>query len=396
MLEKKFVKKATFFVLLYIGYTLSPLSFGQQQDQWEDHEKRQEQLKELNRSISEVKNWIKSAQKKQSTLVNELRIAEKNISDNLRQIEVTERNIIAIEKDLTDLSQTESEQTRIMREQQQLIAQQVRATYAMGREQGIKLLLNADDPLTLQRVIKYYGYFNDARANQVAETRQAIISLEQTRQMILEKNQKLIDSRNRLSKNQQKLEKGRQLRASALAALNQNLTDKHTELTEMEHNQQQLEELVKEVERTIATIGLANDTTPFAQLRGKLDWPTDGTLQRKFGPVGQRSVGFPGVFFKTPLSQPVSAVHHGHVVFADWLRGFGLLLILDHGDDYMSLYGFNQALLKDTGDWVDSGEVIASSGNSGGQSQSGLYFEIRHKGKPSNPVRWLQKQQTKA
>ena len=388
MLARKSGKQAACCVLATIVSTYSGFIAGQQPDL----NKQQQQLTELRNSISKIKNWINQAQGKQSKLVNELRLAEQRINKNLRQIQDLQNNISSLQIQLKTLKQKEAGQLETLRQHKHLLAQQVRAAYAMGQEQGIKLLLNAEDPATLQRLINYYGYFSNARGKQIAHSREIIKDLQQTRSEILSKNQTLIDSRNKLAKNQQELESGRTQRKSTLAKLNQQLEGKQNQLVQMERDHQQLELLVKELEKTIATIELTKDSVPFKKLRGKLAWPTSGTLLSEFGSTNKSDFRSPGVFFKTPVNQPINAVHHGRVVFADWLRGFGLLLILDHGDDYMSLYGFNQALLKDTGDWVRGGEVIASAGNSGGQTQSGLYFEIRHKGKPGNPARWLQKQ----
>ena len=261
----------------------------------------------------------------------------------------------------------------------------------MGREPTIKLMLNAEDPVTLQRLITYYGYLNTARQGEIKHYRHSIENLEQTRRDILVKNQNLILSRNRLAKAREDLQAQRQQRADALAKLNKSLNYKQNKLVRMERDQQQLEQLIKEVERTIATLELEAGPEPFKQQRGKLPWPARGIRQSDIRATVNNLPRSPGIFLQTEINEPVRAVHHGRVVFADWLRGFGLLMILDHGDNYMSLYGFNEALLKNTGDWVKSGETIASTGNSGGQTQSGLYFEIRHRGKPDNPLKWLQK-----
>jgi septal ring factor EnvC (AmiA/AmiB activator) len=159
----------------------------------------------------------------------------------------------------------------------------------------------------------------------------------------------------------------------------------------MEENQKQLEQVLKEVERAVANMQLDKDATPFRTLRNQMPWPAEGRLVRKYGSRSPDGIGSTGIVIQSAVNTPVKAIHHGRVVFSDWLRGFGLLMIVDHGDGFMSLYGFNQALLKDTGDWVNEGDVLASVGNSGGQREGGLYFEIRYKGKPDNPLLWLKK-----
>jgi murein hydrolase activator len=393
------VKRSNTQLLLIVLATLSLVfpssSFSNQKDQWQDQQAQQQQLDELRQNILKVKKWIEGAQNEQSNLVKELRSAELQINQTVRKINELENDIHHIQSQLGVLKKKEAKLLETLQQQQIFLAQQVRAAYAMGREQGVKLLLNAEDLLTLQRLMNYYSYLNSARGEQIAKSRQIIAGLQQTRTEILSKNQILISSRSKLANNKDALETSFSQRKLALVNLNKNLSGKQSQLQQMKLDHQQLERLVKEVTQSINSLELSNDEVPFDKLQGKLIWPTNGSIARRFGSGSNNQFRSPGVFFKAKINEPVSAVHHGRVVFANWLRGFGLLLIIDHGDDYMSLYGFNQALLKDTGDWVTTGEIIASTGNSGGQTESGLYFEIRHKGKPSNPVRWLQKKHTK-
>ena len=133
----------------------------------------------------------------------------------------------------------------------------------------------------------------------------------------------------------------------------------------------------------------SNDGSAFAELKGKLSLPVRGELASRFGsPRNDGGLVWRGLFLTAPGGTPVKAVAAGRVVYADWLRGFGNLLIVDHGEDYLSLYGYNEALLKQVGDSVGGGETLATVGNSGGSTQSGLYFEIRHQGKPIDPMTW--------
>jgi len=155
-------------------------------------------------------------------------------------------------------------------------------------------------------------------------------------------------------------------------------------------DRQQLEDLLSSVEEAIADLDLPEATTPIKQLKGKLPWPTQGEIVRNFGSRDTSSGSrWKGVLIRAKEGNEVHAIHYGHVVFADWLRGFGLLLIIDHGNGYMSLYGHNQSIYKQTGDWVASNEVVSSVGNSGGRDNTGLYFEIRRNGKPQNPKSWI-------
>lgn len=361
----------------------------------QDREYQQRQLSKLKEDIAKVETWLKKAENKQSILTKKLKTAELNISENLRQRQVLEGQIKSARKTTADLTRKEAAQQLALHQQQTVLKQQLLTAHAMGHEQGIKLLFNAEDPLNLQRFLKYYEYVNSARTEKIEQSRLLIAKLQQTRSEIRASNQKLIDSKMKLTKNQQALQAEKNKRAQALAALANQLDDKQVELGQMEVDQQQLQNLIEQIEQDIASVVPPFDAAAFAKLQGQLVWPTNGTLTESFGASNNSQPQSTGIFFKTDNSQSVKAIYHGRVIFADWLRGFGLLLIVDHGDDYMSLYGFNQTLLKETGDWVTSNEVIASTGNSGGQSQTGLYFEIRHKGKPSNPLSWLKKDPTR-
>ena len=146
--------------------------------------------------------------------------------------------------------------------------------------------------------------------------------------------------------------------------------------------------MLNAVNETIATLKLPNNYKPFRELRGKMSWPAKGRLIRRFGQRRSTGMRWQGVLISGREGSAVKAIHHGRVVFADWFRGKGLLIIIDHGDGFMSLYAHNQSLLRETGDWVDTGETIATMGNSGGLQNAALYFEIRQQGKPSNPKKW--------
>lgn len=172
------------------------------------------------------------------------------------------------------------------------------------------------------------------------------------------------------------------------------MQDSKKQLRRWETDEKALVKLLIQLQQTLENMPMGEGTRKnFAQQKGKLPWPTKGKLVIRYG--SSRQVGnlkWQGIMIRASQGQNIKAVSHGRVAFADWLRGFGLLIILDHGDGFMSLYGHNQSLLKETGDWVDPGEPISTAGDSGGQSKTGLYFEIRKNGKPVNPMRWCRKQ----
>jgi septal ring factor EnvC (AmiA/AmiB activator) len=186
------------------------------------------------------------------------------------------------------------------------------------------------------------------------------------------------------------LETSRRERGELLADLNRDIHNTKQRLSQLKEDEQSLQELVKRLRRALAEIPSPRGPgKSFAQLKGRLRLPAEGAIAARFGmprQVGQ--LKWQGILIDAPDGADVNAVAAGRVVFADWLRGFGLLLIIDHGDGYMSLYGYNQGLHKNVGDSVKAGELIATVGNSGSHSQSGLYFEIRHQGSPVDPLLW--------
>ena len=199
----------------------------------------------------------------------------------------------------------------------------------------------------------------------------------------------LNQSKEKLVERQRQVVAGQQQRKKALAALSASLKTDRQRLNKMTRERKDLEQLLSAVEEAINDIKVPNDYRPFAQRKGKLAWPLKGRIRAGFGNPRSGSLRWEGWLIQANSGTPVKAVHHGRVVFADYLRGFGLLSIIDHGDDYMTLYAHNRDLLKEVGDWVLPGEVLAYAGNSGGREESALYFEIRRKGKPHDPKVWL-------
>ena len=263
-----------------------------------------------------------------------------------------------------------------------------------GRQEYLKLLLNQQDPAAVSRVMTYYDYFNKARTTRIDKAIQTITKLDQVKVKI--ENQRLV--LNKLKQQQlaekKQLEESYNERAVVVARLQQELNSKDKQLSQLLEDEQQIQKLLQAIREVMPELlKVPGEAQPFAKLRGKLKWPAQGKIQNIFGKKRKASrVSWNGIVIKAPEGRNVHAVARGRVAYADWLRGYGLLLIIDHGDGYMSLYGHNQSLFKETGDWVEAGEEIASVGNSGGQQQSGLYFEIRHNGKPTNPGKWCRKQ----
>ncbi|MDX1434567.1 MAG: peptidoglycan DD-metalloendopeptidase family protein [Gammaproteobacteria bacterium] len=270
----------------------------------------------------------------------------------------------------------------------------VRAAYATGRQDRLKLLLNQENPATVSRALAYYDYFNRARARRIAALADDLERLARIERDIAAEVRELARLAEERAGALAALESERERRRGVLAELARELEAKGSRLERLQRDERELSELVAriaaEIARELADIPPAGAAeSPFPSRRGRLPWPVAGELRHRFGtPRGSGDLTWQGVVIDASPGSPVHAVSHGRVAFADWLRGFGLLMIIEHGDGYMSLYGHNSSLLKEVGDWVAGDEVVASVGDSGGRARAGLYVEIRHEGAPVDPQAW--------
>lgn len=295
------------------------------------------------------------------------------------------------QRQLEDLASRKQDHEGNIRLQRQRLAAEARAAYVMGQQQQVKLLLNQEQPATVGRLLTYFNYFSRARSQRIGKVRSSLVELVQLEIRIGQKSAEL----NAMMMSQQaeakRLAEQQKQHRIALAAMRKELTEGGSKLDILKSNEQELQALVSSLQDVLADIPADSGMhQPFGSMKGKLDWPANGRITARFGTrrSGAAGLKWSGVVISAPEGETISAVAQGRVAFADWMRGFGLLLIIDHGDSYMSLYGYNQALYKEVGEWVDTGETVATLGASGGQHQSGLYFELRYKGRPINPRLW--------
>lgn len=269
------------------------------------------------------------------------------------------------------------------------LADQVRASYMTGHEELFKLLLSQESPATLGRMLAYYDYYNRARTARIAAVLAELTSLAALRERATAVEDELAALEAAQAAKVTTLERSRDERRAAIAKIDSEINDASAAIAKLRAEESRLADLVKQLGEALAGFPVDTDQ-PFAALKGKLAWPIQGRLTGDFGqPRGSGPVRWNGVLLEASAGTPVRAVYHGRVAFADWLPGLGLLAIVDHGGGYMSLYGYNEALLKEAGDWVEPGEALAQVGDTGGQARAGLYFEIRHNGAPIDPNPWL-------
>lgn len=350
----------------------------------------QDRLEKLQESIARIQQHLVGTRKQRSHVVTELQNLEAEISRNSRRLKKLEADIKASRGTRKKLESELKQLNSRLQLQQQALADQVRAAYSMGNQQNLKMLLNQQDPATAGRTQQYFSYLNQAREDLINGFIDNITQRRQTEQQLLT----ALDDQNRLLKEQKaktrQRQKQRLQRKQLLEELSEKIRNQETTLTNLESSRNRIENLLKSLGELLADIPTSpSELKPFTQQKGKLPWPVAGPFLGRFGePKQYGDLKWNGVLIEADYGTPVRVISHGRVAFSDWLQGFGFITIIDHGDGFMSLYGHNESLFKETGDWVQAGEVIATVGDSGGHDYSGVYFEIRSRGKPVDPAQW--------
>ncbi len=356
----------------------------------DDRAAREHQLRELRQQIEKLAQAIDVKEDSKSRYIRQLKSIERDIGEVNRKIRALDGRITAQKKELGELRATRLAAQRKLSREADILAEQVYVAFTLGREEKVKLLFSQRDPARLQRNLVYYQYFSDARAELIGQVRQNIDRIIETENLIREARRDLEKSQRALESQQASLRRDLGKRRNIIASLDSQLEKQGGELARLRDEAAQLQDLIDSIQQILDDAPEDEITREaFAALQGKLAWPVDGKLRRLYGRRKPRSdLRWQGVVIEAENGSDVRAVSHGRVAFADWLRGFGNLIIIDHGDAYLSLYGHNESLFKAAGDWVEAGEVIASVGASGGQPRPALYFEIRKRGKPQNPTAW--------
>jgi len=361
---------------------------------WGEGTPSKAQLEQLKERISELSAAQNRELRKRDSVQAELREAELRISRLSREQRNLEQKAGEARQRLARL---EKEQAQLAREKQtQLgwLAKTVRASYQAGRQERIKLLLNQEQPDQIARLLRYQEYYQRARSNRLKQVNDELDELMAVSLRVEQARQTLLDKRSDVQRHEDKLQEAQKNRQQTLASLNRSLDDRSSSLSQLKRDQQQLEKLLADMQRSLDDIPADLGGKPFGTLAGKLPWPVEGNIGTSYNSAREGALRWQGVILNAPAGTPVRAVYAGRVVFADWLRGYGLLTIVDHGNGYLTLYGYNQSLLREVGEWVAAGDSLALAGNSGGNRASGLYFEIRHRGKAVNPTRWCNRRVT--
>jgi septal ring factor EnvC (AmiA/AmiB activator) len=357
----------------------------------EDIVTQTEKLQKLRAHIQEIKSDVESMRGQRTATQAALEKTEKEIGRVAADLHQLDADAEATEKRKQALIRDRASERQAVDDLRQALGQDMQSAYATGRQQRIKLLLNQQDPAMVGRMMTYHGYISRARASRIQEVRATLARLEDIEHALVEQQAEI--ERLRLQQREKSARLGREQdkRRKLLARLQHDLQAKSTELSTLQQDEQRLQTLVQSLQQALRNVPPDSGAfTSLRQLKGKLRWPVAGKILQPYG--ANQAAGelqSSGVLIGTPAGADVHAIADGRVAFADWLRGFGLLLIIDHGDGYMSLYGRNRSLYEDVGVWVKRGAVVAAAGSSGGRSQDGLYLELRKDGRPFNPTAWF-------
>jgi septal ring factor EnvC (AmiA/AmiB activator) len=349
-----------------------------------------EQLHQVEIRIQKLQAEMHNTRTQYGRLQRQLQDREEDIGEVAQKLEQLHGTLIDKENTLADLKKQQQLQQKQLVAQRQVLAQQIRSAYIMGRQDYLKLWLNQQEPFTVGRMLTYYSYFNRARTSQIASIQATLQHLQELEPTIRQESGQLNQLVTAHSSKQQELQLSYKERQVILVQLANTLENQDKELKRLQEDKHQLELLLGTLGNTIKTIPPAiDDGVGFAQLKGLLDYPLPGQIINHFGERLVGNLRWQGMLIAAPLGEKVRVIASGRVVFAQWFRHFGLLIIVDHGQGYMSLYAHNQSLFAKTGDEVKANEIIATIGNSGGRKRAALYFEIRYQGVPINPQQWL-------
>ena len=361
-----------------------------------------EELKELRGRIGELQKQLADSEESKAEAGDALRESERAVSETNRKLYQLAEQRRQVNAALTKLrSRARTVEADIAAEQatlSNLLYQQ----YVTGQSDAVKLVLNREDPNEIARQLHYLGYVSRARAELLASLRYNLANLEKLADETRDKSAELRALQNEEASQKRRLEKEKAERQHVYARVSSEIAQSRKQLSTLKRDEERLtrliERLAKEVARKKPGKRITNQALPsadsgsgpFRKLKGKLRLPVLGELMNRFGSQRKDSgLSWKGLFISAEPGREVKAIAGGRVVYADWLRGFGNLMIVDHGDGYMSLYGNNEALLKQVGDETRAGDTIAAIGNSGGNPDSGLYFELRYQGKPFDPLPWV-------
>ena len=348
------------------------------------------ELAELAKQLNALDVWLDDAGKQLAAEQRQLAAADRGIEATAKRARALGEEIRQGEATLAELGAEREQLEQRRRSQAEQVADHLRHAWRFASRDYLKTLLDQQDPAHFERQSRYHKAIAEARAEAIAAFRDTLRALATNEQRLRTEQSQAQQSQAALREQRAALLDEREQRRRMIANLRTDVADKNRQREELQASRQRLQALVDELERERAKSAADSPPAGAGLGAGGLPWPVEGQVHRRFGQAraGGRMT-WQGMVIQAPLGADIRAVAAGTVVFADWLRGFGLLAVVDHGDGHMSLYGYADALYKRTGERVEGGETIAAAGQSGGQQDVGLYFEIRRNGQPIDPRNWL-------
>jgi septal ring factor EnvC (AmiA/AmiB activator) len=356
----------------------------------DDSAAKQQQLDKLKAKLTQVQQAQDQALQRRDAVQVQLRASERAIAAANHDYQELDRQVGTAEGQLSDLQRQKAVRQAALDAEKTALAQQVQATYREGQDSQLRLLLDAQDPEAVGRLLAYYDYVNQARAQRIGEVRQQITALDQVDVRIQQQLTSLTALRDSRARTLSTLQDRGRSRKQLLASLDTGIKNRNAEMARLNKDQQAMQSLVDSLNQAMS--GVPAELTQgrrFSALRGHLLWPVGGRMLDYFGqPRAGGHLHWEGDLIAAPMGTPVRAISQGRVVYADWMPHFGLIVIMDHGEGYMSIYAHNQNVTRQVGDWVKAGDTIAALGDSGGQDEPALYFELRHGNDTLDPRRW--------
>lgn len=352
---------------------------------------RKQQLEEVQARIKNVQESLDNLTHKKNSVLAKLRDNERLYGEISRNLKSLEQKTTEQERRLVEVRKQRDVKRAALSRQKDSLAVQINAAHAMGQQDRLRMLLSQEEPEAADRMLGYYDYFNRERLVRVDAFRTTLEGLASAENELLQRRKSLTDLHRKKEIEAQALVAARSERKQLLTRLDREYRDRNSKLMRLREDESQFRKLIHSIQTAISEAPYEpTEDASFRKLKGRLNWPVRGKLLQRFG-ARRMSGSWDGVLIKARDGDVVRAVSGGQVIYADWLRGYGLIMIIDHGDGYMTLYAFNQSLYKAVGDRISPGDPIASVGRSGGRTHAGLYFGIRRNGKPVNPQKWCKK-----
>jgi len=362
----------------------------------------QDDLNNLRKRISALQQEFEKTRESKSEASDALRKSERTISTNKRKLHQLARQQNKAKLSLRKLQGQAKQLNKDMQDEQAILGKLLYQQYLGGNQEYLKLILSNHNPNQVARELLYYDYIARSRAAWLKTMRENLLKVQAVSLKMSEKSHEVGELQKQQLSQRKLLNNEKKIRLKTLHKIAKQLKSQRREMGRLQRNENRLSKLVERLTEVLSQPKFRNqsaknklpnrrfDRKPFAKLKGRLALPVSGRVINRFGDTHLASkLKWKGLFMRARAGQYVKSVAAGRVIFADWLRGFGNLLIIDHGKGYMSLYGYNESLLKQVGDVLHGGDNIATVGNSGGNAKSGLYFELRHKGIPLNPMKWI-------